>query len=114
MADEANELILQFQAEILALQEAVAADAAAAVAAPAARAAIAAAVAAAALAPALANTTAFLNFTSSSGSKHFRGATEAPSTHSFDFADPTDLKVFLDFVLKKAQVWGGNPSSQFR
>jgi hypothetical protein len=26
----------------------------------------------------------------------------------FDFADPSDLQIFLDLVLKKSQVWGWN------
>jgi hypothetical protein len=30
------------------------------------------------------------------------------STQPFDFADPSDLQVFLDLVLKKSQIWGWN------
>ena len=60
------------------------------------------------LAPALANTATFLDLTSSSGAKHFKGATEPLNTQPFDFSDSSDLQVFLDLVLKKSQVWGWN------
>jgi hypothetical protein len=133
MAEQAaDDLIAQLQADVLALQEAAAAEtlavsaataasAAAAYAATAASAATAAAVAAAThpapapaaapvftLAPALANTTAFLDLTSSNGAKHFKGATEALNSHAFNFEDDSDLQVFLDLVLAKSQVWGWN------
>jgi hypothetical protein len=61
------------------------------------------------LAPALANTaTTYLDLTSSTGAKHFKGATEPLSAQPFDFADPADLQFFLDLVLKKSQIWGWN------
>jgi hypothetical protein len=60
------------------------------------------------LAPAVANTAAYIDLTSTSGGKHFKGATEALNSQPFDFTDPTDLQVFLDLVLKKSQVWGWN------
>jgi hypothetical protein len=44
------------------------------------------------LAPALANTTIiYIDLTSSTGAKHFKGATKPLSTQPFDFADPSDL-----------------------
>jgi hypothetical protein len=60
------------------------------------------------LAPALANTAVFLDLTSTSGAKHFKGATEPLNQQPFDFADSSNLQVFLDLVLKKSQVWGWN------
>jgi hypothetical protein len=133
-----DELVSQLRAEVLALQEAATAESvvvadAAAAAALAATTATAAAVqqataaavqhAAAAtvqqgaaaptpavftLAPALANTAAFLDLTTSSGAKHFKGAIESLNSHPFDFEDGADLQVFLDLVLTKSQVWGWN------
>jgi hypothetical protein len=97
--------IAQLQAEVQALQTA----AAAAAAANAAAVANAPAAPVFTLAPALANTATFLDLTSTSGSKHFKGATEALNTQPFAFDDPGDLQVFLDLVLKKSQVWGWNP-----
>jgi hypothetical protein len=97
--------IAQLQAEVQALQTA----AAAAAAANAAAVANAPAALVFTLAPALANTATFLDLTSTSGSKHFKGATEALNTQPFAFDDPGDLQVFLDLVLKKSQVWGWNP-----
>jgi hypothetical protein len=113
VAEQANELIAQLRAEVLALQEAAAAEAflvaeatavatllaseAAAVEAILVAEATAAAAAAAAtaggtpppvvftLAPALANTTALLDLTSPSGTKHFKGATECLNSHPSDF-----------------------------
>lgn len=120
MAAQARDLIAELRAEVLALQEAaiadgIAANAATAAAATAATAATAAALAAVAppapvftLAPALANNAAFLDLTSSSGAKHFKGATEALKSQPFDFSDDSDLQVFLDLVLTKSQVWGWN------
>jgi hypothetical protein len=148
MAEQANDLIDQLRAEVLALQEAAAAEAlvvaqAAANAAQAATAATQAAVQQAnaaalqqpnaaagqqgaavppvqqgvaapagnpvfTLAPALANTSTFLDLTSSNGAKHFKGAIEPLNSHPFDFADGADLQVFLDLVLTKSQVWGWN------
>jgi hypothetical protein len=61
------------------------------------------------LTPALANTATFLDLTTTSGSKHFKGATESLNAQAFGFEDPSDLQVFLDLVLKKLQVWGWNP-----
>jgi hypothetical protein len=60
------------------------------------------------LAPALAHTAAFLDLTSPSGTKHFKGATESLTKEPFGFVNPSDLQVFLDLVLKKSQVWGWN------
>jgi hypothetical protein len=60
------------------------------------------------LAPALANPATYLDLTTSTGAKHFKGATGPLSTQPFDFADPSNLQVFLDLVLKKSQVWGWN------
>jgi hypothetical protein len=104
-------LLTQLQAQVLTLET------------DAANAALAAAAAAAAgqapaqpvtvpvftLAPALANTAAFLDLTTTSGAKHFKGATESLNSQAFGFEDPSDLQVFLDLVLKKSQVWGWNP-----
>ena len=62
------------------------------------------------LAPALANTAAaYIDLTSPSGAKHFKGAIEPLSSTPFDFGDPADLQVFLDLVLKRSQVYGWNP-----
>jgi hypothetical protein len=101
-------LLIKLQAEVQTLQAAATAAATAA----------AAAVAPPAgpptpqvftLAPALANTsTTYLDLTSSAGAKHFKGATEPLSAQPFDFADPSDLQIFLDLVLKKSQIWGWN------
>jgi hypothetical protein len=101
-------LILQLQTEVQNLQAAAAASAAAA--------AVAAVPPAGpptppvfTLAPALANTAiTYIDLTSSTGAKHFKGATKPLSTQPFDFADPSDLQVFLDLVLKKSQIWGWN------
>jgi hypothetical protein len=60
------------------------------------------------LAPALANTANYIDLTSTSGTKHFKGAAEPLNAHPFNFADASDLQVFLDLVLKKSQVWGWN------
>jgi hypothetical protein len=61
------------------------------------------------LAPALANAvTTYLDLTSSTGAKHFKGATKPLSTQSFDFSDAADLKFFLDLVLNESQIWGWN------
>jgi hypothetical protein len=105
--DAATQVLLsQLQAKILALQS----DAAAAAAATAAVTANPVQVPVFTLAPALANTATFLDLTSTSGSKHFKGATEASNTQPFGFDNPADLQVFLDLVLKKLQVWGWNPA----
>jgi hypothetical protein len=130
MAEQADDLITQLRADILALQEAAAAEvlvvaqataAAAQAATVATQAAVQQAAAAAGqqgaavlpgpvftLAPALANTATFLDLTSSSGAKHFKGAIESLNSHPFDFEDSADLQVFLDLVLTKSQVWGWN------
>jgi hypothetical protein len=128
MADQAkNKLIAQLQTDVLALEEAAAAEALAVATATATAGtaatvqqnAVAAAQQAAAavvplpapvfmLAPALANTAAFFYFASSDGAKHFKGATEALSSHAFDFEDDSALRVFLALVLTKSQVWGWN------
>jgi hypothetical protein len=131
MAEPANdELVSQLRVEVLALQEAataesvVVADAAAAAALAATTATTAAVQQATAapvqqgaaaltppvftLAPALANTAAFLDLTTSSGAKHFKGAIESLNSHPFNFEDGADLQVFLDLVLTKSQVWGWN------
>jgi hypothetical protein len=61
------------------------------------------------LAPALANTATYLDLTSSSEARHFKGATKPLNAQPFNFADPSDLQIlFLDLVLKKSQVWGWN------
>jgi hypothetical protein len=60
------------------------------------------------LAPALDNTTTFLDLTSSTGAMYFKGATKPLNTQPFGFADPSDLQIFLDLVLKKLQIWGWN------
>jgi hypothetical protein len=111
MADQAAELIQQLQNQVLALEQAAtAADAAAAAAgAPPAGGAAPPVPPAFTLAPALANTAAaFLDLTSSAGTKHFKGAVESLTATPFDFKDPSDLQVFLDLVLKKSQVYGWN------
>jgi hypothetical protein len=97
-------LLAQLQAEVLVLQTA----AATAAAATAATAPAPVPVPVFALAPALANTATFIDVTSTSGTKHFKGATEPLNKQPFDFADSSDLQVFLDLVLKKSQVWGWN------
>jgi hypothetical protein len=130
MAEQASELIAQLQAQVLALQEAAtaeslavadAAEAAALAATTATNAAVQQATADAAqpravapggpvwtLAPALANTTTFLDLTSSSGAKHFKSGIEPLNSQPFDFEDGADLQVFLDLVLAKSQVYGWN------
>jgi hypothetical protein len=106
-------LLVHLQAEVQTLQ-AAATDAAAATAAAAAAAAAAPPAGPPTppvftLAPALANTaTTYLDLTSSAGAKHFKGATEPLSAQPFNFADPSDLQIFLNLVLKKSQIWGWN------
>jgi hypothetical protein len=119
-------LLIQLQEQVQALQAATSAAAFAANEAAAAEAVAAEAAAAAeadnghpvpgaphtpvfTLAPALANTSNFINLTSANGIKYFKGATEPLTKTPFDFADPSDLQVFLDLSLKKSQVWGWNP-----
>jgi hypothetical protein len=80
-------LLTQLQAEVQNLQAA----AATAAAANAAAAANPPTVPVFTLAPALANTATFLDLTSTSGSKHFKGATESLNTQAFGFDDPADL-----------------------
>jgi hypothetical protein len=99
-------LLTQLQGEVQTLQAAAAAAAATNAAAGLAQAPPAAPVFT--LAPALANTAVFLDLTSVSGTKHFKGATEPLNKQPFDFTDSSDLQVFLDLVLKKSQVWGWN------
>jgi hypothetical protein len=102
-------LLTQLQTEVQNLQDVAAAAAAAAAAeAPPAPAAGDPPVLFT-LAPALANTAAFVDLTTSNGIKHFNRATEPLTKETFNFADPLDLQVFLDLVLKKSQVWGWNP-----
>jgi hypothetical protein len=60
------------------------------------------------LAPALANTVNYIDLASTSGTKHFKGATKPLNAQPFNFADASDLQVFLDLVLKKSRVWGWN------
>jgi hypothetical protein len=102
MQAEQDALITQLQGQIQALEDA----AAAAAVLPPGGAPPATPVFT--LAPALANKSAYLDLTSTSGAKHFKGATEALIAQTFDFADPSDLQVFLDLVLKKSQVYGWN------
>jgi hypothetical protein len=97
-------LLLQLQAQVQHLQTA----AATAAAANAAAAANPPTVPVFTLAPALANMATSLDLTSTSGSKHFKGATTSLNSQAFGFDDPSDLQVFLDLVLKKSQVWGWN------
>jgi hypothetical protein len=98
-------LLAQLQTEVQNLQDAAATAAAAAAEAPPA----AGEPPVFTLAPALANTAAFIDLTTSNGIKHFNKATEPLTKEPFNFADPSDLQVFLDLVLKKSQVWGWNP-----
>jgi hypothetical protein len=91
-------LLTQLQAEVQTLQAAAAAVAAAGV--PAQQVAPVFT-----LAPALASTALFIDLTSASGDKHFKGATEPLNENPFDFSDSSDLQVFLDLLLKKSQVW---------
>jgi hypothetical protein len=108
-------LLTQLQAQVQTLQAdaAVAADAATAAVAAAATAAAAnapvLAVPVFTLAPALANTATFVDLMTTSGSKHFKGATEPLNAQAFGFEDLANLQVFLDLVLKKSQIWGWNP-----
>jgi hypothetical protein len=104
-ADQAL-LLTQLQGQVQTLQAAAAATAAAVAAAgePPPQAAPVFT-----LAPALASTAPFIDLTSASGAKHFKGATEPLNQNPFDFSDSSDLQVFLDLVLKKSQVWGWNP-----
>jgi hypothetical protein len=97
-------VLTQLQTEVLTLQASAAAAAAAAVPLPTGPPAPPVFT----LAPALANNATYLDLTSSTGAKHFKGATEPLSAQPFDFTDPSDLQVFLDLVLKKSQVWGWN------
>jgi hypothetical protein len=60
------------------------------------------------LKPALANTAPCLDLTSLSGAKHLKGTIQALNSQPFDFADYSDLQVFLDLVLTKSQIWGWN------
>jgi hypothetical protein len=101
-------LLAQLQTQVQTLQAAVlAANAATAAVPPVAGPPIAPPVFT--LAPALANTAAtYLDLTSAAGAKHFKGATEPLSAQPFDFADPSDLQIFLDLALKKSQIWGWN------
>jgi hypothetical protein len=62
-----------------------------------------------ALAPGLANTGAYIDFTSTSGRKHFMNATEPLTSQPFDLSDPSDLPLFLALVLRKSQLYGWNP-----
>jgi hypothetical protein len=84
--DPAVQVVLdQLQAEVQNLQAAAAAAAVTAAAPPLGPPAPPAFT----LAPALANTaTTYLDLTSSTGAKHFKGATEPLSAQPFDFADP--------------------------
>jgi hypothetical protein len=109
MQAEQEELIQQLQAQVQALEDAAVAAAAAA-AGPAPPGGVPPVPPPVfTLAPALANTAAFLDLTSTSGAKHFKGATEPLTAKPFDFSDPSDLQVFLDLLLKKSQVYGWNP-----
>ena len=54
----------------------------------------------------LAKTTAFLDITKWNRAKLFKGATEPLGSQPLDFADESDLQVFLDLVLKESQVYG--------
>jgi hypothetical protein len=106
-------LLTQLQAEVQTLQAAAtvaaAATAAAAAAAPPAGPPVPPTPPVFTLAPALATTAVtYLDLTSSTGAKHFKGATEPLSVQPFDFADPSDLQIFLDLTLKKSQIWGWN------
>ena len=105
--DAATQAILaQLQAEVQTLQAAATAATATAAAAPPVGPPMPPVFT---LAPALANTaTTYLDLTSAAGAKHFKGATEPLSAQPFDFADPSDLQIFLDLVLKKSQIWGWN------
>jgi hypothetical protein len=145
---QANDLITQLQAEVLALQEAAVAEAlavaqATAAAAQAATVATQVAVQQAnattvqqgaavppgpaavpqgaagvppgpvfTLAPALANTATFLDLTTSSGAKHFKGAIGSLNSHPFDFEDGADLQVFL--FLRSPKSGAGTTSLTFR
>ena len=104
MSAEQDALLLQLQAQVQILEDAAAAAAAVVppIEAPPAPSVFT-------LAPALANTAAYLDLTTPSGAKHFKGATDPLTAKPFDFADPSDLQVFLDLVLKKSQVYGWNP-----
>jgi hypothetical protein len=84
-------LLTQLQAQVQTLQTAEAANAAANAANPPVPVAPVFT-----LAPALANTATFLDLTSTSGSKHFKGATEPLNAQAFGFDDAADLQVFLD------------------
>jgi hypothetical protein len=103
MDPAAQAILAQPQAEVQTLQaSAAAAAAASATAAPPAGPLTSPVFT---LAPALANTvTTYLDLTSSTGAKHFKGATEPLSTQSFDFSDAAGLKFFLDLVLNESQI----------
>ena len=102
--EEAAELIQQLQDQVLILQNAAAAAAAAA---PPGE--VPPVPPVFTLAPALANTAAaYIDLTSSAGTKHFKSAVEPLASTRFDFKDPSDLQIFLDLVLKKSQVYGWN------
>jgi hypothetical protein len=104
-----TELLARLQAQVQCLQEAATAAAAAAVAvADEVPPLVPRTPPVFTLAPALANNANFIDLTSASGTKHFKGATEPLNAQPFNFADPFDLQIFLDLVLKKSQVWGWN------
>ena len=105
MADDQGDVIAQLRDEVAMLQAA----AAVAAAAPLPAGAPAPVLPVFTLAPALADTAMFIDLSTSGGTKHFKSAIEPLTSQPFDFADPSDLQVFLDLMLKKSQVWGWNP-----
>jgi hypothetical protein len=63
-----------------------------------------------ALAPALAcNAAACLDLSTANGGKHFKTGTESLTAQAFNFEDPSDLRIFLDLIKVKSQVFGWNP-----
>jgi hypothetical protein len=108
MAEDNNAALTlqELQDQVQVLQDAVAATAAA----PPGGAPPAPPAATFALAPALAyNAAAYLDLSTTNGGKHFKTGTESLTTQAFNFEDPSDLRIFLDLIKVKSQVFGWNP-----
>jgi hypothetical protein len=53
--------------------------------------------------------TAYLDLSTTNGGKHFKTGTESLTAQAFNFEDPSDLRIFLDLIKVKSQVFGWNP-----
>ena len=120
MAAQTEALLQQMQAQIAQLQIDLTASSAATTAATTAAAVATAALAGLppagapnpaipvpvfALSPAMANAGAFLDLSTSAGTKLFKVGAE-PLSQTFNFMDPADLQVFLDLLKTKSKVQG--------